>query len=107
MSDKADRVDPGLTGSSSTLLVVLGDFGREAGLRFCHEFAKRERSRLLAELPEGDAFFDECRTATLALVGDLPFVKEPVLRRAGSRTKSHVYTSTESNLPAATQDTAR
>lgn len=65
-----------------TLLVVLGDFGREAAIRFCARFAEAERAAIAAQLPGDAPFFDEYRRATLALVGDLPFAKAPALAAA-------------------------
>ncbi len=69
------------TVEETTLAVVLGDFGRDAALRFCASLARAERRHLVRGLPEGAPFFDEYRRLTLALVGDLPFVKAPVLER--------------------------
>lgn len=66
--------------TGTTLAVVLGDFGRDATLRFCASLSRLERRHLTAELPSGAPFFDEYRRLTLAIVGDLPFVKAPVLR---------------------------
>lgn len=60
-------------------VIVLGDFGRDAGIRFCSEMARRERRRVRELLPAGAPFFDEYRRIALTLVGDLPFVKERVL----------------------------
>lgn len=65
----------------TTLAVVLGDFGRGAALRFCASLARAERSCLVRRLPAEAPFFDEYRRMTLALVGDLPFVKARVLER--------------------------
>jgi hypothetical protein len=62
-------------------VVVLGDFGRDAALRFCESFSLREREWIQAALPAGEPFLDEYRRATLSLVGDLPFVKEKQLAR--------------------------
>ena len=67
----------------TTLAVVLGDFGRDAAIRFCASLARAERRHLGTRLPAGAPFFDEYRRMTLALVGDLPFVKQRVLRRFG------------------------
>jgi hypothetical protein len=61
--------------------VVLGDFGRDAALRFCQALSVRERVRIQAALPAGGQFLDEYRRATLSLVGDLPYVKEAQLDR--------------------------
>jgi hypothetical protein len=61
--------------------VVLGDFGRDAALRFCASLARAERRTLVRRLPAGVPFFDEYRRLTLTLVGDLPFVKARVLER--------------------------
>ncbi len=69
------------TVEETTLAVVLGDFGRDAALRFCASLARAERRHLVRRLPDGAPFFDEYRRLTLALVGDLPFVKAPVLER--------------------------
>jgi len=63
----------------TTLAVVLGDFGRDAALRFCASLSRLERRHLTRELPSAAPFFDEYRRLTLAIVGDLPFVKAPVL----------------------------
>ncbi len=74
-------------------VVVLGDFGRDAALRFCRDLADRERERLTASLPGDAPFLDEYRRSTLRLVGDLPFAKEERLRdywRAGRRLDDRV-----------------
>lgn len=65
--------------SPSVPVIVLGDFGRDAALRFCTELARHERSRVRALLPPDAPFFDEYRRTTLSLVGDLPFAKRPQL----------------------------
>ncbi|MDP7111625.1 MAG: hypothetical protein QGH45_06670 [Myxococcota bacterium] len=62
-------------------VVVLGEFGRDAALRFCRVLSFRERERIQAALPAGEPFLDEYRRATLTLVGDLPYVKEAQLDR--------------------------
>jgi len=68
----------------TTLAVILGDFGRDASIRFCAALARAERRHLAGLLGEGRPFFDEYRRMTLALVGDLPFVKERVLGGLGA-----------------------
>ena len=65
------------------LAVVLSEFGRDAALRFCATLAELERRRIV-ELG-GSPFFDEYRRMTLALVGDLPYVKAPTLARYRER----------------------
>jgi len=60
-----------------TLAVVLSEFGRDAALRFCATLADHERQRI-SDRVQG-RFFDEYRRLTLAVVGDLPYVKGPVL----------------------------
>ena len=67
----------------TTLAVVLGDFGRDAAIRFCASLARAERRHICALLPADAPFFDEYRRMTLALTGDLPFVKQRVLRQFG------------------------
>jgi len=62
------------------LAVVLGDFGRDAGLRFASVLSRMERRRLRRDLGDDAAFYDEHRRVTLAVVGDLPFVKAPWLQ---------------------------
>ncbi len=61
------------------LALVVSDFGRDAALRFCAALAAEERAALRARLPAGTPFFDEHRRLTLSVVGDLPFVKAPIL----------------------------
>lgn len=63
------------------LALVLGDFGRDAALRFCARLAEAERSRIRELLPSDASFYDEHRRILLSLVGDLHFVKEPTLGR--------------------------
>ena len=63
-----------------TTAVVLGDFGRDAALRFCARLSALERAHIAARLPGNTSFFDEYRRLSLTLVGDLPYVKERVLR---------------------------
>ncbi len=63
------------------LAVVLGDFGRDAGLRFAAALSRLERRRLRRGHPADQPFYDEHRRITLAVVGDLPFVKRPWLAR--------------------------
>jgi hypothetical protein len=65
--------------------VVLGDFGRDAGIRFCAALSRAERRHIVAALGPSSAFFDEYRRTTMTLVGDLPFVKEPFLGDRGGR----------------------
>ncbi len=62
-----------------TLAVVVGDFGRDATLRFLQAVSRQERARITERLPAGVPFFDEHRQMTLAVTGDLPFVKAPAL----------------------------
>jgi len=61
------------------LALVLGDFGRDAGLRFGAALSRAERRLLRRDLGRGEAFYDEHRQLTMTLVGDLPFVKAPWL----------------------------
>lgn len=65
--------------SPSVPVIVLGDFGRDAALRFCAELARHERTHVRALLPPDAPFFDEYRRITLSVVGDLPFAKRPQL----------------------------
>ena len=76
-----DRHPPGPEPSPRppVLAVVLGDFGRDAGLRFVAALSRLERRRLRREHPGDPGFYDEQRRITLAVVGDLPFVKRPWL----------------------------
>ena len=53
--------------------VVVGDFGREAAIRFCSLLAAVERERVRAEL--ATPFFDEYRRLSLHLVCDLTYLK--------------------------------
>lgn len=62
-----------------TLALVLGDFGRDAALRFCSRLAAAERARVRAELGPETLFFDEHRLMTLCLVGDLQYIKREAL----------------------------
>lgn len=53
---------PGSAPAGETcLVVVLGDFGRDAALRFCSTLAQVERERLMGALAPGAKFFDEYR----------------------------------------------
>ncbi len=72
VAELADETDP-------FLAVVISDFGRDAALRFCSALSSLERRELLATLPEKTPFFDEHRRIRLAVVGDLPYVKQPWL----------------------------
>jgi len=63
-------------------VVVLGDFGRDAGIRFCAAIAAHERDLIASRLPDGAAFFDEYRRLAMTLVGDVRYVKAPWLRAA-------------------------
>ena len=76
---RTERPCAPIPGHKTTLAVVLGDFGRDATLRFCTTLARVERQQLVRRLAAGTPFFDEYRRMTLAVVGDLPFVKAPVL----------------------------
>ncbi len=67
------------TPDDTTLALVLGDFGRDAAIRFCASLADAERAFIQQALPAGAPFYDEYRRLTLALVGDLPYVKHPWL----------------------------
>lgn len=60
-------------------IVVIGDFGRAAGIRFCRLLCQLEERRIRAILPDNVPFFDEYRRMTLRLVGDLPFLKKAAL----------------------------
>jgi hypothetical protein len=63
-------------------VVVLGDFGRDAGIRFCAAIATHERDRIASQLPGGAVFFDEYRRLAMTLVGDVRYVKAPWLEAA-------------------------
>ena len=65
--------------------VVLGDFGRDAGIRFCAALSRAERRHITASLPDGAAFYDEHRRLTLSLIADLPYVKARFLAPYGDR----------------------
>jgi hypothetical protein len=82
------------------LALVLSEFGRDAALRFCATLADLERQRIV-DLG-GTPFFDEYRRLTLALVGDLPFVKAPTLapyRERGARLDESVLVGFPDGLP--------
>lgn len=65
--------------SEPILGLVLGDFGRDAAVRFCGTLAAAERAHIQQNLPADAGFFDEYRRLTLTLVGDLGYVKGPWL----------------------------
>jgi len=84
MTRASSKTDPGALGlPDTTLAVVLGDFGRDAAIRFCSALARVERRLLGDRLPPDAPFFDEYRRMTLTLVGDLPFVKQHILGTFG------------------------
>ena len=60
--------------------VVIGDFGREAATRYLNVLAVEERS-LLSKLlvAEGLPFFDEYRRIMFSHVGDVSFLKGPMI----------------------------
>ena len=60
--------------------VVVGDFGRDAGIRFCQLVAREERRTIVGDLG-GHRFYDEHRPISLHLVGDLRFAKAELLSR--------------------------
>jgi hypothetical protein len=84
------------------LAVVIGDFGRDAAIRFCATLAATERRLIQQGLAGGD-FFDEQRRITLSLSGDLPFVKAPHLARfrAGAPLDERVLVGFEGGLAPA------
>ena len=59
--------------------VVLGDFGRDAGLQLAAGLSRAERGTIRDLVGPELPFFDEYRRIAIALVGDLPFAKaEPL-----------------------------
>ncbi len=60
----------------TTLVVVLGDFGRVAAVRFVSSLSEREREVITAQLSPGEPFYDEHRRIAVAFHGDLRFTKE-------------------------------
>jgi hypothetical protein len=62
------------------LAVVVGDFSREATLRFWTHVSALEYRHIRSMLPPGSAFYDEYRRITYCLLGDLPFIKQSGLR---------------------------
>lgn len=58
------------------LAVILGDFGRAATVRFAAGLSEEERIYLVERLPAGTTFYDEHRRVSVAMHGDLRFVKE-------------------------------
>jgi hypothetical protein len=84
------------------LAVVIGDFGRDAAIRFCATLAAAEREVLQRRQGGGD-FFDEQRRITLSLSGDLPYVKAPHLARyrAGAPLDERVLVGFEGGLTPA------
>jgi hypothetical protein len=67
------------------LAIVVGDFSREATLRFWTHVSALEYRHIRAKLPPKSAFYDEYRRITYCLLGDLPFIKQNGLltRRTG------------------------
>jgi hypothetical protein len=84
--EKSKKPD-GYSWANPTLAVVLGDFGRDATLRFCMTLSISERRRIQEQLTPGSPFYDEYRCITLSIVGDLPFVKGSHLAIYSSRNK--------------------
>jgi hypothetical protein len=64
--------------SETVHVIVVGDFGRDASIRFCQLLSEAERALLRAS-SESEKFYDESRRTTLSLVGHLPFIKDPYL----------------------------
>lgn len=69
----------GYSWADSILAVVLGDFSRDAALRFCIILSDAERRRIQEQLTPDLPFFDEYRRITLSMIGDLSFAKGPHL----------------------------
>ncbi|MBU0741213.1 hypothetical protein KJ554_02530 [bacterium] len=77
----------GLPMGEPALALVLGDFGRDAALRFGAVLAAAERAFIQRHLPADAPFFDEHRRLTLTLVGDLPYVKQEWLASYARQSK--------------------
>lgn len=69
-----------LSSHDPTLAVVVGDFSREATLRFWTHVSTLEYRQIRTMLPSESAFYDEYRRITYCLLGDLPFIKQYGLR---------------------------
>lgn len=90
------------------LVVVLGDFGRDAALRFCTTLASFEREHLLGSLGPGAEFYDEYRRMLLVLQGQVAYVKEPFLRpfqQSGKALDSSVLVGFDGGLAPADVET--
>lgn len=70
---------PGPLADKPVLALIIGDFGRDAAIRFCTDLARAERAAIRTLLPEEVLFYDEYRRFLLTLIGDLQFTKREAL----------------------------
>ena len=96
MTDPRDLWRPPVT------VLVLGDYGRDAALRFCRLLADYERTHVQEMLGPGRPFYDEYRRLRLLLVGDVRYTKAVCLApfaRAGAPLDERVLAGYPGGVP--------